>query len=350
MKLFLLKKNILIFMLLFFYGCGNYQLPDQKNRYSLHFGAHTSKISKKNNKIMDKSIIVVQGDSLYKISKRENIPLKSLILGNRIKAPYIIYPGQKLRLPIQQLYIVKKNENIYGIATKFHINPRALVQKNDLKPPYHLQTGERLRIPTVKDFNNKKVKKVTISKVSVKTPLNTADKNNSKFQNKKFSSKIDKLSKSLSIKFQWPIKGPIIIGFGPRKGGLHNDGINIAAPAGTKIRAAENGVVVYSGNQLRGFGNLALIRHKNGWMTAYAHALLLNVKRGDTVRRGQVIGKVGRTGSVAKPQLHFELRRNNKPQDPRKYITPRISLSKLLRKVNTLLSSNFLYKLPRHSS
>jgi murein DD-endopeptidase MepM/ murein hydrolase activator NlpD len=120
-----------------------------------------------------------------------------------------------------------------------------------------------------------------------------------------------------SGRFIWPLEGRVIGGFGPRKSGLSNDGINIAAPAGTPIRAAENGVVVYAGNELRGFGNLLLIKHADDWVTAYAHAQTLNVTRGDRVERGQVIATVGSTGNVGRPQLHFEIRKGQRPIDPR---------------------------------
>jgi len=123
-------------------------------------------------------------------------------------------------------------------------------------------------------------------------------------------------------KFLWPVKGKIVLGFGPKAGGLHNDGINIAADRGTPVRAAENGVVVYIGNQLRGFGNLLLIKHSGGWMTAYAHADTLLVRRGQTVRRGEAVARVGSTGSVTQPQLHFEVRKGTRAVDPTRLLAP----------------------------
>jgi murein DD-endopeptidase MepM/ murein hydrolase activator NlpD len=120
----------------------------------------------------------------------------------------------------------------------------------------------------------------------------------------------------------WPVNGHVISHFGPKAGGLHNDGINIAAARGTRVRAAENGVVAYAGNELRGFGNLLLIRHGDGWVSAYAHNDRLLVGRGDSVRRGQAIALVGMTGNVATPQLHFELRRGANPVDPLDYLRP----------------------------
>lgn len=117
-----------------------------------------------------------------------------------------------------------------------------------------------------------------------------------------------------------PVNGRVISGFGPKGGGLHNDGLNIAAPRGTPVLAAENGIVVYAGSELRGFGNLLLVNHADGWMTAYAHNEALLVKRGDIVRRGQAIARVGSTGSVDTPQLHFEVRRNSRPVDPQPHV------------------------------
>jgi murein DD-endopeptidase MepM/ murein hydrolase activator NlpD len=116
------------------------------------------------------------------------------------------------------------------------------------------------------------------------------------------------------------VKGKVVSGFGSKAKGLRNDGINIAADHGAPVMASENGVVAYAGNELRGFGNLLLIKHANGWVTAYAHNDRLLVKRGDSVRKGQHIATVGATGNVRGPQLHFELRRGRIAEDPEKHL------------------------------
>ena len=121
--------------------------------------------------------------------------------------------------------------------------------------------------------------------------------------------------------FLWPVEGRVISGFGAKPDGKHNDGINIAAPVGSDIRAAQNGVVAYAGNELRGYGNLVLIRHDGGWMTAYAHNDSLLVGKGDVVQRGQVISRSGKSGRVSRPQAHFEIRRDGEPQDPLSLLT-----------------------------
>jgi murein DD-endopeptidase MepM/ murein hydrolase activator NlpD len=119
-----------------------------------------------------------------------------------------------------------------------------------------------------------------------------------------------------SEKFLWPVKGKLVLNYGPKKSGLHNDGINIAAPRGAPVLAAENGVVAYAGNELRGFGNLLLIKHADGWMTAYAHNEAILVSRGEPVRRGQIVARVGDSGNVTAPQLHFEIRKGTRAVNP----------------------------------
>ena len=120
--------------------------------------------------------------------------------------------------------------------------------------------------------------------------------------------------------FQKPVRGQVISNFGTDATGYHNDGINIAAAAGTAVEAAEAGTVVYAGNELAGFGNLVLIRHAGGWVTAYGHMASIGVQRGATISKGQTIGAVGQTGSVTSPQLHFEVRQGSKPVDPAPYL------------------------------
>lgn len=121
-------------------------------------------------------------------------------------------------------------------------------------------------------------------------------------------------------KFIWPVDGTIISSYGRKADGRSNDGVNIKAAKGATVRAAENGVVAYTGNELAGYGNLVLIRHADKWMTAYAHLDGMIVAKGATVKRGQAIGTVGQTGSVDRPQLHFEVRRGTEALNPEPYL------------------------------
>jgi murein DD-endopeptidase MepM/ murein hydrolase activator NlpD len=130
----------------------------------------------------------------------------------------------------------------------------------------------------------------------------------------------EKSSKTLAPQFRWPVHGRIISSFGPQMAGQPNDGINVAVPEGTAVKAADDGIVAYAGNELKGYGNLILVRHQNGFVTAYANASELMVRRGDTVKRGQVIARSGQTGTVTSPQLHFEIRKGATPVDPTQYL------------------------------
>ena len=120
--------------------------------------------------------------------------------------------------------------------------------------------------------------------------------------------------------FRWPVRGRVITGFGKKADGERNDGINLAVPEGTEVKAAEDGTVIYAGNELKSYGNLVLIRHKDGWVSAYAHNSELKVKKGQQVKRGQVVSLSGMTGGVTTPQVHFELRKDATPVDPLKHL------------------------------
>src|SRR5262249_14906827 len=122
--------------------------------------------------------------------------------------------------------------------------------------------------------------------------------------------------------FQWPLRGRVVAAFGSPAGGAPNQGIDLAVAAGTDIHAAEDGVVIYAADEITTLGNLLLLRHRDGFLTAYAHAQSFAVKPGDTVRRGQVIAKSGQSGEAARPQLHFEIRRGSTPVDPAQYLPP----------------------------
>jgi len=116
------------------------------------------------------------------------------------------------------------------------------------------------------------------------------------------------------------VQGKILSRYGSKNNGLFNDGINISVPKGTDVKAAENGVVAYAGNEVKGMGNLIIMQHSDGWMTIYAHLDSMSVKRGSVVKVGQNIGKVGMTGKVDKPQLHFEIRKGTKAYNPTQYL------------------------------
>lgn len=265
-------------------------------------------------------VTVRRGDTLYAIAKRYDVPLRDLIDANRLTPPYALAVGQKLRLPNPQMYTVVKGDTFYGIGRRYDIPVSALSQLNNIPPPYSIGVGQRLRLTS----GESRVASVPLfspesppSAPSLSTPVPTPVP--------PIKPPEGKTATSLSRPFLWPVKGKVIVPYGPIAKGRHNDGINIAVPAETSVLAAEDGTVAYAGNELQGFGNLLLIKHDGGWMTAYAHNGRLLVKKGAFVKRGQAIAKSGQTGNVTVPQVHFEVRRGSTPTDPMNYLERLIS-------------------------
>lgn len=261
------------------------------------------------------SITVKAGDSVHVIARRYNVSTRALIEMNRLKPPYKLLVGRVLRLPRGRVHTVVRGDTLYGISRSYGIDMNALARANRLAPPFLLLVGQRLTVPVA-------------SAAATQTATQTA----APPVEPPPAPKVDTTAKApptapiptppprSSGRFLWPVKGTVLSKFGPKTGGFHNDGINISAPRGAPVYAAEAGVVAYAGNELRGYGNLLLVRHADGWTTAYAHNEVLLVGRGDTVRRGQTIAKIGSSGNVTTPQSHFELRRGTKVVDPLKYL------------------------------
>ena len=250
---------------------------------------------------------VKKGDTLYSIARRENVPVRALIERNKLKAPYNIYPGQKLVIPRQRIYRVKKGDTLYSIAKRNNMTVAQLARINNLKEPYTLSINQRLKLSNWEESTNTNT---TTSTTSQKAQTTTA----------KASSKNVTIPKSAQSKrFDRPASGKIVQKFGSTQN-AHNDGINIAGKLGDPIKAADSGQVVYAGNELKGYGNLLLIKHKDGWITAYAHNDKLLVKKGAQVTKGQKIATMGQTGAVKTPQLHFEVRYKTKVVDPELYL------------------------------
>lgn len=291
-------------------------------------------------------VTVRRGDSVYAIARRYGVPMRRIIEINGLNPPYMLYPGQTLRMPAQEVYHVARGDTLYGISRSFGVNMNTLARVNKLSPPYTIYPGQALVLPgrvetavadaratsrpaPARSSGDQRSapppllvdRQTTGTSSSPKpAPESTSASTSSKTKVAKASSPPKAVDTApparSSTRFGWPVQGKIISGFGPAGKGLHNDGVNIAVPEGTPVRAAENGVVVYSGNELRGFGNLLLLKHDGGWMTAYAHNRALLVERGATVRRGDVIAHSGQTGNVDRPQLHFEIRKGSKAVDP----------------------------------
>jgi len=221
--------------------------------------------------------------------------------------------------PERGIHRVRAGETVYGIARRYDVDAYALVNANRLSPPFDLVEGRRLVIPGAAPGGG------TLSppaSATASTPPVEARRPVPRPEDAAPTAEPEERTAALPEPpageggFAWPVEGRIISDFGAKGGGRFNDGINIAAASGSPVRASQAGVVAYAGNELRGFGNMLLIKHSGGWVTAYAHNQELLVRRGEKVRRGQVIARAGATGGVDQPQLHFEIRKGKVAVDP----------------------------------
>ncbi len=228
--------------------------------------------------------------------------------------------------PNAGVHVVAPGETLHSIARLYGKPVLVLSKANNISPDTMVKVGDRIMIPDVRATTRAEAappappppargpnianaesphsawKAVPVSPPAVEGPVKAAE------------------PVGALPSFRWPAQGRVIAGFGPQANGLQNDGIDVSMPQGTAIKAAEDGVVAYAGNELKGYGNLVLVRHPNGFVTAYAHASEILVKRGETVKRGQVIARSGQTGDAKAPELHFEIRKGATPVDPVHYL------------------------------
>lgn len=263
---------------------------------------------------------VQKKDTVFSIARRYGISIRDVIDANRLKPPYLLRVGQRLRLPASQTHTVVAGDTIFEISLHYKVAMNELVRVNGLPPPYTILVGQKLTLPGSRDVGiassqNKSLARTENSKQTASIVTQKPRKRPA----------LARPPARTATSFAWPLGGRVISGFGFKGKGLHNDGINISAPRGAPVKAAENGIVAYSGNELRGFGNLLLIKHSDGFMSAYAHNEKLLVGRGDVVKRGQTVAHVGSSGNVTTPQLHFELRKGRRAVDPRKYLSEQTS-------------------------
>jgi murein DD-endopeptidase MepM/ murein hydrolase activator NlpD len=316
MKSFL--KIFVIFLLIFSASC-KHKPAKIVNRSSVVYGKNnhlnnSGSINSANNHSSKKSlnssgdeIIAKSGDTLYSISRQHNVALRDIISENNLSPPYAIKNGDRITIPKPRYHTVILGDTLYSISRLYNTHLDQIVALNNLTIPYSIKVGDRIRI---NKFNEEK------QNIALKKP--PIIKKETAEEPELIAKTLDKLNK-----FSWPIKGSIISKFGPKSGGLYNDGINILAKDGTDVKAAEDGVVAYVGNELKGYGNLVILKHGGGWITAYAHLKDTAVKRGEKVNQGQKIGRVGATGNVTSPQLYFGLRKGRDAVDPLNYLSKR---------------------------
>ena len=276
-------------------------------------------------------VTVSSGETVESIARKYGVPASAISETNGFREGTVLRPGQRVVIPryvtaganfvpapapsrtAENVHIVEPGDSLLGIAHKHGVSVKALAHANNIQTYAKISIGDRLTIPGVAQPRTVPAQKVA------SVPTQTARVATPETQPTEAVTKTAEAAGSMPS-FRWPVKGRIIVAFGSKSNGGQNDGINLAVPEGTPIKAADDGIVAYAGNELKGYGNLVLIRHANGYVSAYANASELLVKRGDTIKRGQVIAHAGQTGNVTSPQLHFEIRKGSTPVDPTKYL------------------------------
>jgi len=315
-------------------------------------------------------IVVAPGETLEMVAHRHHVPMSAIMQANNISNPAAVRPGQHLVIPRLRsapgvyappatrvatvpsaapvgpprtalapnsgVHVVAPGETLNSIARLYGKSVMVLAKINNLAPDTMVRVGQRIVIPDVRS------KPRTEARAEPRTEPRTlaapapppARREVASEQSPHSAWKATPVEPPPAEKspiknaepvgslpgFRWPVHGRVIARFGQSPNG-QNDGIDVAVPQGTPVKAAEDGVVAYAGNELKGYGNLVLIRHGNGYVTAYAHASEILVKRGESVKRGQVIAKSGETGSVKAPELHFEIRKGATPVDPTEFLS-----------------------------
>ncbi|WP_322517114.1 peptidoglycan DD-metalloendopeptidase family protein [Rhodopseudomonas palustris] len=315
------------------------------------------------------TIIVGTSDTLEGLSRRYNVSTADILHANGYKGPRRLQPGQSLVIPSRtatlqapaaappvarpvasapapvaaatppRVHYVNSGDTLMNIARRNNISLSELARANRLDTNTRLKPGMKINVPgsraTAAAPPAAAPAPVAAAPVAAPPVRMAAAAPADPVQKARLVSPTEtpaaaEPAEASPVKaaeatgalpsFRWPVRGRVITAYGAKTNGKSNDGINLAVPEGTPIKAAEDGVVAYSGNELKGYGNLVLVRHSNGYVTAYAHASELMVKRGETIKRGQTIAKSGQTGEVGSPQLHFEIRKGSSPVDPLKFL------------------------------
>jgi murein DD-endopeptidase MepM/ murein hydrolase activator NlpD len=295
---------------------------------------------------------VLSGETIYAIARQYGVAPNDVIAVNDLVVPYHLQPGMRVQLPPPNAYRVKRGDSLALIAKTFSVAQTDLIAVNKLRAPYRLIVGQKLQLPRVENIPNNmaftvepaaplmavpnaQVQVQTLPPVvetkpmiegpgvqvaSIGSGMMVVPREKPTFTPASVPDAIPvswPLARDSGRAFFKPVNGQVISNFGRKNDGRVNEGVNIAAPKGTPVRAARDGEVVYVGNAVEGYGNLILMKHDGGYITTYAHMDRTLVKDRARVKRGQVIGTVGSTGNVDRAQLHFEIRKNRKSIDPR---------------------------------
>ncbi|MEN3973668.1 LysM peptidoglycan-binding domain-containing protein [Emcibacter sp. SYSU 3D8] len=252
--------------------------------------------------LVGRTVTVQQGDTVYAIARRHGVNAREIIELNGLQPPFTLKIGQKLKIPGGDHHSVVPGDTLYNISRRYSVDIPSLMAANGIDESRGIVIGQILVIPARSGDTLEPA--TSVADVLPAAASGAAG------------------GSALAGGFIWPVRGKVISTFGDKKGGMRNDGINILVSRGTEVLAAAPGTVAYAGNELRGFGNLILLRHDRGWVSAYAHNDDILVRQGQAVNRGAVIARAGASGLVSKPQLHFELRQGAKAVNPAQFLPP----------------------------
>jgi murein DD-endopeptidase MepM/ murein hydrolase activator NlpD len=309
------------------------------------------------------TIIVGTSDTMEALSQRYGVTTAEILKANGYKGPRALQPGQQLIIPPRavaaapavvapkavavaapvaappSVHVVNRGDTLMSIAHRNHVPVAELAKANGIDANSKLKLGQKVTVPGVKSAAAPVAAQPAqvagaqpgaVAAPATKMAAAEPAKEKARLAQATTTPEAAAAVTETPVKtaeatgalptFRWPVRGRVVTGYGAKTNGKSNDGINVAVPEGTPVKAAEDGVVAYSGNELKGYGNLILVRHSNGYVTAYAHASELLVKRGETIKRGQIIAKSGQSGEVGSPQLHFEIRKGSSPVDPLQFL------------------------------
>lgn len=298
-----------------------------------------------------RAVTVQQGETVYSLSRKHNVPAEVILKANNLQSASMIQPGQRLVIPMRRNASAPANQNvpaanpsamhttasgdtIYSLSRKYKVTPRAIAGANNMTLSTQLKVGQQIRIPAAAPIANTPAAQPQPLQRNVQTVPQSQPQQVVQSDNVPAPENVGVVrpntvptvsdtprAQNTAPTFHWPVRGRILSAYGKKPNGQQNDGINVSVPDGTPIRASEDGVVAYAGNELKGFGNLVLIRHADNWVTAYAHLGTIDVKKDQKVKRGEIIARAGQTGGVTSPQLHFEIRKGSNPVDPEKHLS-----------------------------
>jgi murein DD-endopeptidase MepM/ murein hydrolase activator NlpD len=312
------------------------------------------------------TIIVGTNDTMDALAHRYGVTTAEILKANGYKGPRALQPGQQLIIPPRavaaapvaaapkpvaaapvvapvaaapSVHVVNRGDTLMSIAHRNHVPVAELAKANGIDANSRLKLGQKINVPGAKSVaapaaaqpaQVASAQPGAVAAPATKMAAVELPKEKARLAQATTTPEAAAAVTETPVKtaeatgalptFRWPVRGRVVTGYGAKTNGKSNDGINVAVPEGTPVKAAEDGVVAYSGNELKGYGNLILVRHSNGYVTAYAHASELLVKRGETIKRGQIIAKSGQSGEVGSPQLHFEIRKGSSPVDPLQFL------------------------------